>query len=557
MNNGSNVISAMQMVICAIVICITGCADSDEKFTLDLKTVDHKCCAVSNISLEMSLPSPEVGVAYVNGFGDMVVNQVIKGVGVLAFSERAGRCVFVKTKRLYVDGVGLQSGLYVCAGTCQYIAVSGANVTVFAFEEMEPELSNKRLAEIREEKLKEEMKRRKLEEQQRFEEEKCAIEERQRQLEIERELQKQKEENERKLAAIRATAEMEEAKRRQEEAEKAEEERKKRYPMEQKQRAEYAKVKLSPISFKISSYFEMQRDLKRYVYSASITEKKWAELQRLQSENNWLGMLAAIAEAGMTDYPEEKEIDELVGNLKKQPFHVEILFTHTIEYTPGIEVSHWSNLGRIGSLFREYKNTGSAGHGIRRNRRDNGRSWDGELAQLVVQFCIEDGKDCIIYCAQSDQKEDASIADDLFDVVDNKARKALDKIESDQQLGRINASEAASARDKIREKYVDLVKAKLITLKCKMGRAVRRNPTGSVQAMRESLCQDCNGEGKIKKELTCKKCDGTGIGVKYKLGLNNTTRRIEYKCANCHGKGIVVRESPCSTCKGLGRIQEK
>ena len=241
MNNGSNAISVMQMVFCAIAIFITGCADMDEKFTLDLKTVDHKCCAVSNISLEMSLPSPEVGVAYVNGFGDMVVNQVIKGVGVLALSERAGRCVFVKTKRLYVDGVGLQSGLYVCAGTFQYIAVSGAHVTVFAFEEMETELSNKRLAAIREEKRKEALVRRRMEEQQRFEEEKRAIEEHQRQLELERELQKQKEENERKLAAIKAKAEMEEAKRRQEEAEKAEEEKqreKKIKEAEEKERKE-------------------------------------------------------------------------------------------------------------------------------------------------------------------------------------------------------------------------------------------------------------------------------------------------------------------------------
>jgi hypothetical protein len=112
--------------------------------------------------------------------------------------------VYVKTKRSYVDGVGLRRGLYVCVGTCQYVAVSGAIATVFAFEEMEPELSNKRIIARREEKLKEEVKRRKIEEQQRFEEEKRAIEEHQRQLEIGRELQKQKEENERKLAAIKA-----------------------------------------------------------------------------------------------------------------------------------------------------------------------------------------------------------------------------------------------------------------------------------------------------------------------------------------------------------------
>ena len=550
MNNGSNAINVIQMVFCAIAICITGCADSDEKFALDLKTIDHKCCAVSNSSLEMSLPSPEIGVAYVNGFGDMVVNQVIKGVGVLALSERAGRCVFVKTKRLYVDGVGLQSGLYVCAGTCQYIAVSGAKVTVFAFEEMEPELSNKRLAAIREEKQKEALKRRRMEEQQRFEEEKRAIEERQHQLEMERELEKQKEENERKLAAIKAKAEMEEVRRRKEEAEKAEEEKKKRYPIEQKQRAEYAEAKLSPISFKIGSYFEMQRDLKKYVYSTSITEKKWGELQRLQAENNWLGMLSTISETEMADYPEEKEIDELVGSLKKRPFHVEICFTHTVECSPGIEVTRWSNLGHTGSPFWKYRNADELGWG-------RWRSWDHALAQLVVQFSLEDGKDCIIYCAQSDQKENASIADDLFDVMDNKTRNALNKIESDQRLGRISASEADLARDKTREKYIDLVKAKLITMKCKMDPAVRRSRTGGAQVMRESLCQDCNGAGRIKNELTCKKCDGTGTGVKYKLGLNNTTRRIEYKCSNCHGKGIIVRESPCPTCKGLGKILGK
>jgi hypothetical protein len=281
----------------------------------------------------------------------------------------------------------------------------------------------------------------------------------------------------------------------------------------------------------------MQRDLKKYVYSTSITEKKWSELQRLQAENNWLGMLSTISETEMADYPEEKEIDELIGSLKKRPFHVEIHFTHTVECSPGIEVTRWSNLGHSGSPFWKYRNADELGWG-------RWRSWDYTLAQLVVQFCLEDGKDCIIYCAQSDQKEETSIADDLFDVMDNKARSALDKIESDQRLGRISVSEADLAREKIREKYVDLVKAKLITLKCKMGPAVRRNPTGSVQVVRESLCQDCNGVGKIRKELTYKKCDGTGTRGKYKLGLNNTTRRIEYKCSNCHGKGIVVNESP-------------
>ena len=395
---------------------------------------DHNACPVSDNTLAASLASLEVGVAYENRFGDMVVSQVVNEIGVLAESAiTCGRHVFVRTNRMYVDGVNLQRGLYVCTGTCQYHTVDGNMATVYVLDEMGQELADKRLAAIHEEKMKEEVKRRQIEEQQRFEEEKRAIEKHARQMEKERELQRLKEENDRKLAAIRAKTEMELEKRRQEEARKAEEERKKRFPIEQKQRAEYAEIKLVPISFRADSYFEMQQDLKKYVYSVCVTDKKWSELKKLQADKNWLGMLAAISEGEMPQYPEEKVIDELIDRLRKETFHVEILFTHTIDFSPGIEVTHWSNLGSRGSPYFELSKTvvRSTRGMVRFNRS---ASWSSVDARLVAEFCIEGGKDGIVYCAQSAQKEDPYEDDALFYKLDKQARVAIEKIENDQKL---------------------------------------------------------------------------------------------------------------------------
>ena len=312
------IVSSIYFVL--MFVCFSGCSDNGKKVEFNLMATDHNACPVSDNTLAASLASLEVGVAYENRFGDMVVSQVVNEIGVLAESAiTCGRHVFVRTNRMYVDGVNLQRGLYVCTGTCQYHTVDGNMATVYVLDEMGQELADKRLAAIHEEKM--------------------------------------KEENDRKLAAIRAKTEMELEKRRQEEARKAEEERKKRFPIEQKQRAEYAEIKLVPISFRADSYFEMQQDLKKYVYSVCVTDKKWSELKKLQADKNWLGMLAAISEGEMPQYPEEKVIDEVIDRLRKETFHVEILFTHTIDFSPGIEVTHWSNLGSRGSPYFELSKT--------------------------------------------------------------------------------------------------------------------------------------------------------------------------------------------------------
>ena len=107
-------------------------------------------------------------------------------------------------------------------------------------------------------------------------------------------------------------------------------------------------------------------------------------------------------------------------------------------------------------------------------RFNRSASWSSVDARIVAEFCIEGGKDGIVYCAQSAQKEDPYEDDALFYKLDKQARVAIEKIENDQKLGRMSVAEADVARDKVKEKYVNIVKTKLRTLKCKMGDAVRR-----------------------------------------------------------------------------------
>ena len=88
------------------------------------------------------IESPCVGEIWENNAPLLTVLQVIDG-GVLATtrqsaldSEPRTKIIFVRTNRTYADGDALANGYYRATGTMSYQAVSGAQKTVYAFEEL-------------------------------------------------------------------------------------------------------------------------------------------------------------------------------------------------------------------------------------------------------------------------------------------------------------------------------------------------------------------------------------------------------------------------------------
>ncbi|MEM4397851.1 MAG: molecular chaperone DnaJ [Candidatus Woesearchaeota archaeon] len=74
---------------------------------------------------------------------------------------------------------------------------------------------------------------------------------------------------------------------------------------------------------------------------------------------------------------------------------------------------------------------------------------------------------------------------------------------------------------------------------------------------RLEICEDCKGEGtKNESDIAvCTICKGTGKVVSSKrtpFGIFQTTS----VCNNCNGEGKIIK-NPCQTCKGKGRIQKE
>ncbi len=384
----------------------------------------------------------------------------------------------------------------------------------------------------------EEMRNREIErckamEQRRFEDEQRRIREQTEQERVNRELQKQREENDRKLAAERAKAEIEAEKQRQEAARQAEEERKRRYPIEQKQRAEYASVKLGGISFDWKSYVRMQKDLLRYVYSIEVTEKKWRELQNLQRDKNWLGMLGAIAEREMKDYPNEDNIDLLVKQLRTKEFHLSLKFTHKI---------------RLHSL--------------------RGGWWDDSDSILPFNMDKSIGGKMTIY-AVNGVGHGRSV-----NMVYEEAAHKKEEIRVNMKLGRIYQTEGDAALKQVDEElakevseWLDTEPVQISLFKPIPGRE-KTMPSVSQSSTAEKTssgtpktkpqwvpCPDCDGSRYISKG-ECDKCGGEG---KYRTPV---TRGISGRllggrmtqCEKCKGKGEIKER--CKRCRGNGKIKQ-
>ena len=402
-------------------------------------------------------------------------------------------------------------------------------------------------------------------EQRRFEDEQRRIREAAAQKKREAELRKLKEENDRKLAEENRKLEKEMRmqeqeleKRLQEQAKQDEEERKRRYPIEQKERAEYAKAILSEIAFDVNSYFGIQKDLKRFVYSVDATEKNWATLKNLQERQDWLGMLNIISGTQMKDYPVKEEIAAIIENLKKTKFHAEFLFTHTDDKRNS-GLHHRMCVGKV-SLGDQY-------HPI---RWDDGVFssdvvWDLDNASLIVPFSMRDGKNKFIHAQYPDPSGDELLT---------KRREQLKKISTDLKLGRITQGEAEEQRKDVEDELMKGFSAWLNTSKVRDALypvRVRVRPSKVVEGKSGSKsktktpnnsakpkwvpCPDCDGSRYISKGQ-CDKCGGEG---KYRTpayrGLGSRPMGGQMtRCDVCKGKGEI--KELCKRCRGSGRIKQ-
>ena len=399
--------------------------------------------------------------------------------------------------------------------------------------------------------------RRILAEQRRLEDEQRKIRDRAEQERAERELQRQREENERKLAAERARAEIEAEKQRQEAARQAEEERKRRYPIEQKERAEYAETMLSKISFDVNSYFDIQKDLRRFVHSVSVTEKRWATFKELQSTKDWLGLLNAIAERKMKDFPAQAEIKDAIDNLKGATFHAEFLFTHTDDKRHS-GLHHRMCVGEI-----------SPGDRYRPIRWDQGNFsrdvvWDLDNASLIVPFSIHSGKNKFIHSQYPDPPGWE---------LQKKRHEQLNKISSDAKLGRITQSEAEERRKIAEDELMKGFSAWLNTSKVRdshypvrVRKGMKNVSVGSSSNIQMpgvsnnpstpqwETCPDCDGSRFISKGK-CPKCDGVGrYWTQSTQGIRGQPLRRMAQCDKCKGNGEI--KELCKRCYGHGKVKQ-
>lgn len=342
-----------------------------------------------------------------------------------------------------------------------------------------------------------------------------------------------------KLEAEKMRQEIEAEKHRQIAAAESEAERRRRHPIEQKKRGEYAQALLSSISFDVESYFGIQRSLRKYLYSVGVTEKRWRQLQDLQAHKDWLGMLQTISEGEMSEYPPQAQIRALVDGFKGETFHAELLFTHH-----GDGNSLWGGYYIVGAEMDMERNW------MRRQR------WQNDEARLVVAFSTENGKRGFIFSEKSKPDEEALL---------RSRERAITTLREDKRLGRISQGEAEEKSKQIDEQFRQDFTAWMETssipnnaypvkvrdkAKTSTGRAAVGEKTKWIK------CPDCEGEKYISKGK-CKECNGQG------WYLTPVTRGIggramggrKRQCTKCNGKGEIKEQ--CKKCRGRGRVKQQ
>ena len=289
-----NISGRMTMVMGVIGVAglvILGCflfAPNERKQSYNLefreKSYSPSECPVADTVLSANINSPTVGTGYFHLPDDvnLAIEQVLEGDGVLV-AVGSSR-IFIRTDREYVDGSMLSFGLYVSIGTVKYTSVNGTPRTIWAFEEVNRDLAKTRYENAVKAKIEDELKRKKIAAQQEFERKQAQMKADEIAASARIELERQ---------ATQQKIELEKLK--QQQAQKEEDERIKRKPIEQKMWAEYASNKVSAVCVKLGKYVGLQKDLNRYVFSVSVTEKSWAALVETQTKKDWLGFLSVVA----------------------------------------------------------------------------------------------------------------------------------------------------------------------------------------------------------------------------------------------------------------------
>ena len=332
------------------------------------------------------------------------------------------------------------------------------------------------------------------------------------------------------------------------------EEQKRRYPIEQKERAEYAEKMLSEISFKLGSYCKMQKDLWNYVSTCEVTERDWATLKDMQLKKDWLGMLNVIGGTSMSDYPSINTIENMIEKLKKREFHLALKFTHD-------NLRIVEQAGIIGEHKTHY---------------------DKEVAdELIVRFKMANQdirtNKCIIYCPSA--KDNSTYG---WGNCNKKAGEKRAKIEKDMELGRIDKTEYEHSMQQVQEEtetaileWLDMAVVENDWMRPISGRTkiVRDKPSsignnsgkskagGKTKSPTKAPkikwieCPNCEGTRYISKG-SCDNCGGTGkTRTPVRRALGGTMGGRLTQCDKCRGKG-EIKES-CKECNGRGKIKEE
>ena len=524
-------------------------------FVSELSTTNNKnlseTCPMHEDRMDFVLGRIQVGHAYnllqVMGVLSVTSDGILVRDKYNLYSAINPEPVFIKTNKKYVDGDDfIPSSYYICVGRVSYKNALGVNKTVWAFEEMDPQICEKRLSKIREEEKAEELKRQAAENQAAYERGLQQIKEYDEWQKAEQEQKKQREEQERKLEAERIAKEREIERRKLQQ--QREEEEKEHGPIVQAQRREYAAMKLRSVSFDVNSYFTIQKNLRKYVASFTVTEKLWAELARLQSETNWLGMLNVAGENTLSYYPDTKQIDAIIDNLVTREFHAELVRTHESNL---LSVRRSADYGDV--PFEE-------------------TSYDPSSV-LHWKFRISGGKDIIIYVGS------VGIGDKIGDFR-NEAYAQKEKLERDMEFGKFDKDEYEQKLKAVEARLFDKIMNWLEVSRVKVGKRINKDGTNS-SASKESddsvsdsgnviekkedgsqqqnpvktyMCQSCKGRRFVTEHATCEKCGGDGRITSRSRIRDFDGRPLTHKCQACRGSGRVTKRMRCSECNGTGKV---
>ena len=315
---------------------------------------------------------PCVGEIWENNAPLLTVLQVVDG-GVLATtrqsaldSEPRTKIIFVRTNRTYADGDVLANGYYRATGTMSYHAVSGAQKTVYAFEELSASeqrgitairqdkvataAAQRRAAEERQQRAEQTVEFKKSKEriaaEEAAEKERLAREKQER--ENAAEIAKLNAEKDNRVAALKAAAEEEANRQKAEHAremarlarerEEQDKENRKRIAAAkaekrqadaklaieiQKERGRYAADALTAFDFNFKHHCVIQRSIRKNV-RVELIDPEWEKLANFHAKQDWLGLLGAIDGEECDEFPSEKEIDTILDSLKKKSFRASI-----------------------------------------------------------------------------------------------------------------------------------------------------------------------------------------------------------------------------------------